>query len=100
MVYLKTSGSTSGKPKTLPFSNRAIFAALIYAANSTGTKTRDESVTRALCNAPYQHGYGWMPMFVNIMGGNPVILAGATAKDVAGDYKLKPSYIYGTPLTL
>ncbi len=100
MVYLKTSGSTSGKPKTLPFSNRAIFAALIYAANSTGTKTRDESVTRALCNAPYQHGYGWMPMFVNIMGGNPVILAGATAKDVAGYYKLKPSYIYGTPLTL
>ncbi len=99
MVFLKTSGSTS-KPKTLPFSNRAIFAALIYAANSTGTSTRDESVTRALCHAPYQHGYGWMPLFVNIMGGNPVILAGSSVEDVAKYYKLKPSYIYGTPLNL
>lgn len=99
MLYLKTSGSSS-KPKTLPFSNRAIFAALIYAANSTGTDTRDESVKKALCQASYYHGYGWMPLFVNIMGGNPVVLAGAAPEDVANYYKLKPSYIYGSPLTL
>lgn len=99
MLYLKTSGSSS-KPKTLPFSNRAIFASLIYAANSTGTDTRDQSVKKALCQASYYHGYGWMPLFVNIMGGNPVVLAGASPEDIAGYYKLKPSYIYGSPLTL
>lgn len=99
MLYLKTSGSSS-KPKTLPFSNRAIFASLIYAANSTGTETRDESVKKVLCQAPYSHGYGWMSLFVNVMGGNPAILVGATAEDVANYYKLKPSYIYGSPLTL
>lgn len=99
MLYLKTSGSSS-KPKTLPFSNRAIFASLIYAANSTGTDTRDENVKKALCQASYYHGYGWMPLFVNIMGGNPVVLAGAAPEDIANYYKLKPSYIYGSPLTL
>lgn len=99
MLYLKTSGSAS-KPKTLMFPNRAIFAALIYAANSTGTSTRDKNVTRALCIASFQHGYGWMPMFVNIMGGNPVVLVGSTPEDVANYYKLKPSYIYGSPLAL
>lgn len=99
MLYLKTSGSSS-KPKTLPFSNRAIFAALIYAANSTGTDTRDKNVKKALCQASYYHGYGWMPLFVNIMGGNPVVLAGASPEDVANYYKLKPSYVYGSPLTL
>lgn len=100
MIYLKTSGSTSGIPKSLPFSNRAIFAALIYAANSTGTKTRDESVNRVLCNAPYQHGYGWMTLFVNLLGGNQVVLAGGKEEDIAKYYSLKPSYIYGTPLAL
>ena len=99
MLYLKTSGSAS-KPKTLMFPNRAIFAALIYAANSTGTSTRDKSVTRALCIASYQHGYGWMPLFVNIMGGNPVALVGSTPEDIANYHKLKPGYIYGTPLVL
>ncbi len=99
MLFLKTSGSSS-KPKTLPFSNRAIFASLIYAANSTGTDTRDQSVKKALCQASYYHGYGWMPLFVNIMGGNPVVLAGSAPEDVANYYKLKPSYIYGSPLTL
>lgn len=99
MLYLKTSGSAA-KPKTLPFSNRAIFASLIYAANSTGTDTRDETVNKVLCQASYYHGYGFMPLFVNIMGGNPVILAGTAPEDVANYYKLKPSYIYGSPLTL
>ena len=100
MLFLKTSGSTSGRPKTLPFSNKAIFASLIYASNSTGTKTRDASVSRVLCNAPYQHGYGWMTMFVNLMGGNQVVLVGGAKEDVANYYKLRPSYIYGTPLAL
>lgn len=100
VLFLKTSGSTAGKPKTLPFSNRAIFAALTYAANSTGTTTRDETVKSVLCNAPYDHGYGWMSLFVNIMGGNPVILAGGAPEDIARYYKYSPSYIYGTPLML
>ena len=99
MLYLKTSGS-SAKPKTLPFSNRAIFAALVYAANSTGTETRDQNVKKALCQASYYHGYGWMPLFINIMAGNPVILAGSAPEDVAKYHQLQPSYIYGSPLTL
>lgn len=97
--YLQTSGSTSGRPKTLPFGNRASFASLIYASNSTGTKTRDARVNRVLCVAPYQHGYGWLTIFVNLMGGNQVILApGATEDDIAEYYKYDASYIYGSPL--
>ena len=99
MLYLKTSGSSS-KPKTLPFSNRAIFATLIYVVNSTGTDTRDEGVKKILCQASYYHGYGWMPLFISVIGGNPIILAGATPKDIANYYKLKPSFIFGSPLTL
>lgn len=100
MLYLKTSGSVSGRPKTLPFSNRAIFASMIYASNSTGTKTRDSSVNRVLCHVPWQYGYGWMPLFVNLMGGNQVVLVDGDSSDVANYYKLHPSYIYGTPITL
>ena len=99
MLYLKTSGSSS-KPKTLPFSNRAIFASLIYTANSTGIETRDETVRKALHQASYYHGYGWMPLFLNILGGNPVCLAGSAPADIASYYKFKPSRIYGSPLTL
>ena len=100
MIFLKTSGSTSGKPKTLPFSNSAIFATMMYISNSTGTKTRDENGVRAVCNAPIQHGYGWMTLFLNLMGGNQILMLGGTADDVATYYTYKPSYIYGTPLTL
>lgn len=100
MLYLKTSGSTSGKPKTLPFSNKAIVAALIFAANSTGMQTRDRKIGRVLCNAPYQHGYGWMPLFVHLMGGNEVVLSGAKPEDVAGWHRMELGQIYGTPLSL
>lgn len=97
-IFLQTSGSSSGKPKTLPFSNRAIFASLIYASNSTGTKTRDKSVSRVLCILPYRLPYGWMTIFVNLMGGNQVVLAsGSEVSDISKYYKLKPSYVYGTP---
>ena len=100
MLYLKTSGSTSGVPKTLPFSNRAIYAALIYASNSTGMKTRDPRVGRVLCNAPYQHGYGWMTMFMHLLGGMQIVLVGGGKDDIARYHCMKPSVIYGTPLTL
>ena len=100
ILYLKTSGSTSGIPKTLPFTNLAIFAALMFASCSTGTKTRDETSGRAFCNAPFQHGYGWMPLFVNLIGGNEVVLVGSKAEDVAKYHTLNPGRIYGTPLTL
>lgn len=99
MLYLKTSGSSS-KPKTLPFSNKAIFATLMYVVNSTGTDTRDEGVKRILCQATYYHGYGWMPFLISVVGGNAVIMAGFTPEDVANYYKLKPSFIFGSPLTL
>lgn len=99
MFYLKTSGSSS-KPKTLPFSNRAIFAALIYILNSSGTDTRDKSIKKALCQASYYHGYGWMAVFMNIIAGNTVVLAGAALDDIANYYKVRPSIIYGSPLTL
>ncbi|MBQ9016729.1 acyl--CoA ligase [Candidatus Saccharibacteria bacterium] len=97
MLYLKTSGSSS-KPKTLPFSNRAIFASLIYAVNSSGTDTR--TVNKVICRAPFCHGYGFMPMSINVMGGSIVVLAGSAPEDIAVCYNSKPSFIYGSPLTL
>ncbi len=100
MLYLKTSGSSSGEPKTLPFNNKAIMSALVHASNSTGMKPRDPRVGRVLCNAPYQHGYGWMPLFMNLISGMEVVLVGGTKQDVSCYYKLSPGHIYGTPLTL
>lgn len=97
--YLKTSGS-SAKSKTLPFSNLAIFAALMYILNSSQTDTRDNRIKKALCQASYYHGYGWMAVFMNIIAGNTVTLVGATPKDIAKYYRFNPSIIYGSPLTL
>ena len=98
LIYLQTSGSSSGKPKLLPFKNSAIYAALIFASNSTGTQTNDANVKRVLCLISYRMTYGWMPLFVNLIGGNTVVLAsGLGKKDIANYYKHKASYIYGTP---
>ncbi|MBQ8992462.1 acyl--CoA ligase [Candidatus Saccharibacteria bacterium] len=97
--YLKTSGS-SAKPKTLPFSNYAILAALMYILNSSKTDARDARIKKALCQASYYHGYGWMAVFMNIIAGNTVSLVGAAPEDIAGYYEFKPSIIYGSPLTL
>ena len=99
LLFLQTSGSTSGKPKGLVFTNESIFAALIYAANSTGTKTHDAKVKRVLCIMPYRFPYGWMPVIVNVLGGNLVRLAeGGSLEDIAKYYTYEPSYVYGTPL--
>lgn len=101
LLYLQTSGSSSGKPKGLPFTNENIFASLVYASNSTGTKTNDGRVNRVLCILPYRLPYGWMTMFVNLMGGNTVVLApGASPEDIGNYYFYKPSYVYGTPVIL
>lgn len=97
-IFLQTSGSTSGRPKSLPFSNENVFASLIYASNSTGTKTNDQTVKKVLCILPYRLPYGWMTIFVNLLGGNLVELAqGATPEDIANYWKTGASYIYGTP---
>ncbi|MDO5452108.1 MAG: fatty acid--CoA ligase family protein, partial [Candidatus Saccharibacteria bacterium] len=97
-IFLQTSGSTSGRPKSLPFSDENVFAALIYAANSTGTKTNDQTVKKVLCALPYRLPYGWMTIFVNLLGGNLVELAlGTTTEHIAEYWKTKASYIYGTP---
>ncbi len=97
--YLQTSGSTSGRPKGLIFGNEAVFAALMYAKNSTGTNTHDKNVSKVLCILPYRLPYGWMTIFVNLIGGNRVELAtGASPEDIGRYYRTKASYIYGTPL--
>ena len=97
--YLQTSGSTSGRPKGLIFGNEAVLAALMYAKNSTGTDTHDKNVSKVLCILPYRIPYGWMTLFVNLLGGNRVELAtGASPKDIGRYYLTKASYIYGTPL--
>lgn len=97
-IRLQTSGSTSGVPKGLPFTNENVFAALIYAANSTGTKTNDSTVEKVLCVLPYRLPYGWMTIFVNLLGGNLVELAdGGSVEDIANYWKTGASYIYGTP---
>lgn len=100
-LFLQTSGSSSGKPKGLPFTNEAIFASMIYAVNSSGTKTNDERLNKVMCILPYRLPYGWALMFMNLMGGNCVVLApGATPEDIGNYYKYEPSYIYGTPVIL
>ena len=100
-LFLQTSGSSSGKPKGLPFTNEAIFASMIYASNSSGTKTNDARVNKVMCILPYRLPYGWALMFMNLMGGHCVVLApGATPTDIGNYYKYKPSYIYGTPVIL
>ena len=100
-LFLQTSGSSSGKPKGLPFTNEAIFASMVYASNSSGTKTNDDRVNKVLCILPYRLPYGWALMFMNIMGGNCVVLApGASPTDIGNYYKYQPSYIYGTPVIL
>lgn len=97
--YLQTSGSMSGQPKSLTFGNEAVFAALMYAKNSTGTDTHDKTVSKVLCILPYRLPYGWMTIFVNLIGGNMVELAtGASPKDIGHYYEAEASYIYGTPL--
>ena len=97
--YLQTSGSTSGRPKSLIFGNEAVFAALMYAKNSTGTNTHDKNVSKVLCILPYRLPYGWMTIFVNLIGGNRVELAtGASPEDIGLYYLAQASYIYGTPL--
>lgn len=97
-LFLQTSGSTSGRPKYPIFSNYSVFAALMYAANSTGTERHDSRLDKVLCVLPYRLPYGWMTIFVNLLGGNRVELAtGATPEDIGRYYELEPSYIYGTP---
>lgn len=96
--YLQTSGSTSGRPKSLAFNNAAVFAALMYAKNSTGTDTHDKKISKVLCILSYRLPYGWMTIFVNLIGGNRVVLAtGATAEDIKHYHEVHASYIYGTP---
>ena len=98
LIYLQTSGSTAIRPKGLPFTNLNAISAMLYAAKSTGTTTHSDDVEKALCVLNFRHPYGWMPLFVNLMGGNRIELAvGATSADIAEWYKLSPSYIYGTP---
>ena len=98
-IFLQTSGSTAGVPKYPVFTNENVFAALMYAKNSTGTNMNDAEVKKVLCILPYRLPYGWMTIFVNLLGGNPVELAtGASPEDIGRYYLSKPSYIYGTPL--
>lgn len=98
MFYLQTSGSTAVRPKGLPFTNSNVLYALLYAAKSTGTSTHSEEVEKALCVLNFRHPYGWMPLFVNLIGGNRVELAtGTSPQSISEWHRLKPSYIYGTP---
>lgn len=100
-LYLQTSGSTSGKPKILPFTNENIVASMIYAANSCKLETTSSGVNKVMCILPYRLPYGWMTLFVNLIGGHFIILApGATAQDIGTYYKYKPDFIYGTPTIL
>ena len=99
-VFLQTSGS-SGKSKDLPFSNRNIFAALKYCSKSVDIKIRDKVFRSCLCIMPYRLPYGWGMIFVNLIGGQKVILAtGAGADDTKNYYLCRPDVIYGTPTIL
>lgn len=97
-IFLQTSGSTAGRPKILPFSNENVFASMIYASNSTGIKTNDSKIEKVLCILPFRLPYGWMTIFVNLLGGNLVELArGGEVNDIANYWKAGASYIYATP---
>ena len=98
LLYLQTSGSTSGIPKKLIFGNDAVFAYLMSVKDSTGIKTNGVDVKRALCVLPYRLPYGWMGIFSNIFGGNPVDLATSwEPEEIAGWYKRNITHAYLTP---
>lgn len=100
IVYLQTSGST-GKSKTMPFTNKNVFASLMYCSNSTDIKVRDKVFKRCLCVMPYRLPYGWGMIFLNLIGGQVVIIpTGSSPKEIGEYYKLKPNVIYGTPTLL
>lgn len=100
-LFLQTSGSSAGKPKGLPFTNESVFASMLYASNSSDIKTNYIRAQKMMCILPYRLPYGWNLLFMNIMGGNCVVLApGATPEDIGNYYKYEPSYIYGTPVIL
>ena len=99
-IYLQTSGST-GKSKTMPFTNKNIFASLMYCSNSTDIKVHDKVYSRCLCVMPYRLPYGWAMIFLNLMGGQTVIIpSGTSPKEIGEYYKLRPNVIYGTPTLL
>lgn len=98
LLYLQTSGSTSGIPKILTFGNDAVFKYLMSVKDSTGIRTNGVDVKKALCVLPYRFPYGWMGIFSNIFGGNPVELAtGWGPEDVATWHKKNVTHGYLTP---
>lgn len=99
-IFLQTSGSTS-EPKILPFSNLSLYSALIFASNSTGTKTRDKDIRRVLVVLSARLPFGFMTTFVNVLGGQEVIFAKeATTEAIANYYRYNANFIYGTPTML
>lgn len=99
-IFLQTSGS-SGKSKNLPFNNRNVSASLIYCSNSTGVKVRDQVYKRCLTFMPYRLPYGWGMIFLNLIGGQTVIIPdGIDSNSIGEFYKYRPNVIYGTPTAL
>ena len=100
VIFLKSSGYMTGGEKSLPFSNHAICAALKYTLISTKIKPHDQEIECVLCTTPYHLASGWMPMFLNIIAGNKVVITGTENQEIADYYKYHPSYIYATPIVL
>ena len=98
LLYLQTSGSTSGVPKKITFGNDSVFAYLMSVKDSTGIRTNGADVKRALCVLPYRLPYGWMGIFSNIFGGNPVDLATSwEPEDIAKWHEREITHGYLTP---
>ncbi len=101
LIFLQTSGSTSGVPKILPFKNESLYAFLKDVQASAGATANDRKEKKALIIVPYGIPYGWTMTFANLLIGNRVCFVEETTPEAIGKYyKLKPTYIYGTPLIL
>ncbi len=94
-IYLQTSGSAAGEPKRLPFTNSNIFASLMYISNSTNTVPHDPNIHNVLCAMACHLPYGWMSIFLNVLGGNTVQFP--EDEQWWGD---DATYIYTTPAGL
>jgi len=100
LIFLQTSGSTS-EPKILPFTNAAIYAAMIYSLYSTGIDNHNFKNRRLMTILSARMPFGFMTGFLPIIWGMEVVYVnGAKPEDIAKYYSYDATYIFGTPMLL
>ena len=100
LIFLQTSGSTS-EPKILPFTNSAIYAAMIYSLHSTGIDNENFKDRKLMTILSARMPFGFMTGFLPIIWGMEVVYVnGAKPEDIAKYHSYEATYIFGTPILL